>query len=105
LNSVVEAQRVVWRAGRDVRSRGDLIPLVVLGGSALVLVGEPCYLDIAKSEFANWPLEHHPRMRPVNGVMIKMGVRRNRDVDEDFRKIREKPLSPETDRIVSPRIE
>jgi hypothetical protein len=44
-------------------------------------------------------------MRPVNGVMIKMGVRRNRDVDEDFRKIREKPLSPETDRIVSPRIE
>jgi len=72
---------------------------------ALMFISEPCYLDIAQSELADWPLEDHQRVRPVGCIMIKMSVRRNRDINRNFGKIREKPFSPEAGGLVSPRID
>src|SRR5262252_2649063 len=78
LNRVIERDYVIWRTSLDTRiCRGALVGCRV----AFVLVSQPYYFDIAQPKLPNQTFEYDQSIRPLNSIVIEMGMSRKNDVD------------------------
>jgi hypothetical protein len=58
----------------------------------LVFVGNACYFDIANLKQPNQAFEHHQPVRPLDGIVVEMSVRRKNYVDLESWKLIQEPL-------------
>ena len=63
-------------------------------GHAGVFVRKAGDLDIGELEIPDHPVENHGGMRPVDRIVVEMGVGRHGDVDGRFRKLLLEPQPP-----------
>ena len=69
-----------------------------------MFVGKARYFNIAELKLPNQTLENHQSVRPLDGIVVKMGVSGNYDVDPESGEIIQEPLGVRACRIISPRI-